>query len=107
MEAERRHAPSRTVDSSSKCIGEAVREVYLDYNASAPLDPRVFEAMAPVLSGEVGNASSVHRFGRRQAAAVDEAREHVAALVGGRPGGVVFTAGATEANNLGLRVSVG
>ena len=83
-----------------------MREVYLDYNASAPLDPRVFEAMAPVLSGEVGNASSVHRFGRRQAAAVDEAREHVAALVGGRPGGVVFTAGATEANNLALRGAV-
>ncbi len=81
-------------------------EVYLDYNASAPLDPRVFEAMAPVLSGEVGNASSVHRFGRRQAAAVDDAREHVAALVGGRPGGVVFTAGATEANNLALRGAV-
>ena len=83
-----------------------MREVYLDYNASAPLDPRVFEAMAPVLSGDVGNASSVHRFGRRQAAAVDEAREHVAALVGGRPGGVVFTAGATEANNLALRGAV-
>ncbi len=80
-----------------------MREVYLDYNASAPLDPRVFEAMAPVLAGEVGNASSVHRFGRRQAAAVDEARQHVAGLVGGRPAGVVFTAGATEANNLALR----
>ena len=83
-----------------------MREVYLDYNASAPLDPRVFEVMVPVLSGEVGNASSVHRFGRRQAAAVDEAREHVAALVGGRPGGVVFTSGATEANNLALRGAV-
>ena len=81
-------------------------DVYLDYNASAPLDPRVFEAMVPVLSGEVGNASSVHRFGRRQAAAVNEAREHVAALVGGRPAGVVFTAGATEANNLALRGAV-
>ena len=86
--------------------GGGAREVYLDYNASAPLDPRVFEAMAPVLSGEVGNASSVHRFGRRQGAAVDEAREHVAALVGGRPGGVVFAAGATEANNLALRGAV-
>ena len=83
-----------------------MREVYLDYNASAPLDPRVLEAMAPILTGSVGNASSVHRFGRRQAAAVDEAREHVAALVGGRPGGVVFTAGATEANNLALRGAV-
>ena len=90
----------------SENVRDAAREVYLDYNASAPLDPRVFEAMAPVLSGEVGNASSVHRFGRRQAAAVDEAREHVAALVGGRPGRVVFTAGATEANNLVLRGAV-
>ena len=83
-----------------------MREVYLDYNASAPLDPRVFEAMVPALSVEVGNASSIHRFGRRQAAAVNAAREHVAALVGGRPGGVVFTAGATEANNLALRGAV-
>ena len=83
-----------------------MNEVYLDYNASAPLDPRVFAAMAPVLSGEVGNASAVHRFGRRQAAVVDDAREQVAALVGGRPGGVVFTAGATEANNLALRGAV-
>ena len=87
-------------------MGEAVREVYLDYNASAPLDERVAEAMVPMLTGSVGNASSVHRFGRRQAAAVDEARDHVAALVGGRPGGVVFTSGATEANNLVLRGAV-
>ena len=81
-------------------------EVYLDYNASSPLDPRVAEAMMPILTDAVGNASSVHRFGRRQAAAVDEAREHVAALVGGRPGGVAITAGATEANNLALRGAV-
>ena len=80
-----------------------MREVYLDYNASAPLDPRVAEAMVPMLAGSVGNASSVHRFGRRQAAAVDGARKHVAALVGGRASGVVFTSGATEANNLALR----
>ena len=62
--------------------------------------------MIPMLTGSVGNASSVHRFGRRQAAAVDEAREHVAALVGGRASGVVFTSGATEANNLALRGAV-
>ena len=77
--------------------------VYLDYNGSAPLDPRVLEAMLPVLAEGMGNASSVHSFGRCQAVAVDEARERVAGLVGGRPGGVVFTAGATEANNLALR----
>ena len=80
-----------------------MREVYLDYNASSPLDPRVAEAMMPILTDSVGNASSVHRFGRRQAAAVDDAREHVAALVGGRASGVVFTSGATEANNLALQ----
>lgn len=77
--------------------------VYLDYNGSAPLDPRVLEAMMPALAEGIGNASSVHGFGRSQAAAVGEAREQVAALVGGRPGGVVFTAGATEANNLALQ----
>ena len=85
-----------------------MREVYLDYNASAPLDERVMEAMLPMLADAegVGNASSAHRFGRRLAAAVDEAREQVAALVGGRASGVVFTSGATEANNLALRGAV-
>ena len=81
-------------------------EVYLDYNASSPLDPRVAEAMMPILTNAVGNASSVHRFGRRQAAAVDDAREQVAELVGGRASGVVFTSGATEANNLALQGAV-
>lgn len=83
-----------------------MKEVYLDYNASTPLDERVSEAMLPVLSDGVGNAASAHSFGRRQAALVDEAREHVAALVGGHPGGVVFTSGATEANNLALQGAV-
>ena len=84
-------------------VNGSMDEVYLDYNGSAPVDPRVVEAMAVSLAEGVGNASSVHRFGRRQAAAVDTAREYVAALVGGRPTNVVFTAGATEANNLALR----
>ena len=84
-----------------------VRGVYLDYNSSAPLDPRVAEVMVPLLTQGIGNASSIHRFGRSQAAEVDEAREHVAAIVGGRPSNVVFTAGATESNNLALRGSVG
>jgi len=81
-------------------------EVYLDYNGSAPLDPRVAEAMLPVLMEGIGNASALHRFGCRQAAAVDQAREQVAALVGGRSSDVVFTAGATEANNLALHGAV-
>ncbi|MDE0652430.1 MAG: cysteine desulfurase family protein [bacterium] len=80
-----------------------MRDVYLDYNGSAPLDPRVAEVMLPILAEGVGNASAAHQFGRRQAAAVSLAREEVAGLVGGRPSDVVFTAGATEANNLTLR----
>ena len=79
-----------------------MHEVYLDYNGSAPLDPRVTEAMIPTLESGVGNASSVHRYGQRQAAAVDYARERVASLVGASPSGVIFCAGATEANNLAL-----
>jgi len=79
-----------------------VSELYFDYNGSSPLDPRVAEVMVPILTERVGNASSSHGFGRRQTAAVDEAREHVAALVGGQPSNVLFTAGATEANNLAL-----
>ena len=59
--------------------------------------------MLPILTEGVGNASAAHQFGRRQAATVSVAREEVAELVGGRPSDVVFTAGATEANNLALR----
>ena len=81
-------------------------EVYLDYNGSAPLDSRVAEAMWPVLLEGIGNASAVHRFGCRQSAAVEQAREQVAALVGGRSSDVVFTSGATEANNLALHGAV-
>ena len=81
-------------------------EVYLDYNGSTPLDPRVAEVMLPVLLKGIGNASAVHRFGCHQTAAVDQAREQVAALVGGRSSDVVFTAGATEANNLALHGAV-
>ena len=78
--------------------------IYLDYNGSAPLDPRVLEVMMPILRDGVGNASSVHQFGRTQAARVEVAREQVGRLVGAAAKShVVFTAGATEANNLALQ----
>jgi len=80
---------------------ETTQAVYLDCNASAPLDPRVAEVMVSALTN-VGNATSAHGFGRRQAALVDCSREQVAALVGSRPSSVVFTASATEANNLAI-----
>ena len=99
-------APSPRVVQGRNDDRGIVGGIYLDYNGSAPLDPRVAEIMVPALTKGAGNASSTHRFGRRQAAVVDEAREHVAAMVGGLPSNVVFTAGATEANNLALRGAV-
>ena len=77
--------------------------VYLDDNASSPIHPDVRRAMAEVLSGPVGNASSSHYTGARSRELVEEARERVALLVGARRSEVVFTSGATEANNLILK----
>jgi cysteine desulfurase len=76
--------------------------VYLDYNASAPLRPEVREAMCAFL-GPPANPSSAHREGARARAALETARAEVAALLGAAPAEIVFTSGATEANNLALR----
>jgi cysteine desulfurase len=73
--------------------------VYLDHNATTPLDPRVREAMLPWLGERFGNPSSIHRAGQAARNAVEEAREQVAALIGARPPEVVFTASGTEAND--------
>jgi cysteine desulfurase len=76
--------------------------IYLDHNASAPLRPEVREAMLVVL-GPPGNPSSAHRDGAQARARLEAARAEVAALLGAAPGEIVFTSGATEANNLALR----
>lgn len=75
--------------------------VYLDYNATAPVKPEVRAAVARALE-VVGNPSSAHSFGRAARKVIEDARERVAALVGAKPSEVVFTASATEANNLVL-----
>lgn len=78
--------------------------IYLDNQATTPTDPRVRDALLPFLeTGCVGNPHSEHVVGRRAAAAVEEAREKVAALIGAQPHEIVFTSGATEANNLALQ----
>ncbi len=76
--------------------------IYLDYNATTPIDPRVIEAMLPWLRAGFGNPSSDHVYGRDANAAVHHAREQVAALIGARPEEIVFTSCATEANNLAI-----
>src|SRR5215212_7474366 len=72
---------------------------YLDHNATSPIRPEVAEAVARALTSLPGNASSVHAEGRAARAAIERAREQVAALVGGSAQNVVFTSGGTEAAN--------
>jgi cysteine desulfurase len=79
-------------------------EIYLDYNATAPIRAEVIDAVATAMQG-VGNPSSVHSAGRKAHAEVEEARAQVAALVAARPRDVVFTSGGTEANNTVIRGS--
>ncbi|MGA9854701.1 MAG: cysteine desulfurase family protein [Gammaproteobacteria bacterium] len=77
--------------------------IYLDNNATTPLDARVLDAMLPWMQGMHGNPSSIHRPGRAARAALDKARAQVAALVNAQPAQVVFTSGGTEADNLALK----
>ena len=74
--------------------------VYLDNNATTALDESVLEAMLPYMGQMMGNPSSVHRFGRLQKDAIENARESVAQLAGARAEQVIFTSGGTESNNL-------
>jgi cysteine desulfurase len=77
--------------------------VYLDYNATTPVDPRVAEAMQPYVAAHFGNPSSAHCYAAAPAKALHNARAQVAALIGATPDGVVFTGSGTEANNLAIR----
>jgi cysteine desulfurase len=76
-----------------------MNRVYLDYNATTPVEPEVLDAMLPYFSAEFGNAASIHTFGQKAGAAVETAREQVATLVGARPQEIVFTSGGTESDN--------
>jgi cysteine desulfurase len=92
--------------AETRSTGKAVMEnfdqldpIYLDYNATTPIDPRVADTMIPFLRVHFGNPSSSHVLGRRTRAAVEKARGQAAALLGARPENIIFTSGGTEANN--------
>jgi cysteine desulfurase len=80
-----------------------VQRIYLDHNATTPVAPDVADRMAAALREEFGNPSSVHHFGQRAKAAMDEARTAVASLIGADAGEVVFTSGGTESDNFAIR----
>src|SRR2546423_14865359 len=76
-----------------------MNRVYLDFNATTPVEPAVLDAMLPYFSAEFANAASIHTPGQRARAAVETAREQVAALIGARPQEIIFTSGGTESDN--------
>ncbi len=77
--------------------------IYLDHNATTPVDPDVVDTMVRVLREDFGNASSVHHFGQRAKAVLDESRSAVASLIHAEPSEIVFTSGGTESDNFALR----
>lgn len=98
---------ARSTGSSSERPADAraagPTRAYLDYAGFAPVDPRVVAVMRPFLEGGAGNPSAAHSLGLEARTSLDGARAKIARLVGGAPGGVIFTGSATEANNLAVK----
>ena len=80
-----------------------MNQIYLDYAATTPVDPRVLDAMMPYFSALFGNPSSVHRYGQQAEAAIESARETVASALNCRADEIVFTSCGSESDNLALR----
>jgi cysteine desulfurase len=80
-----------------------MKPIYLDYNATTPVDPAVLDALVPYLREHFGNPSSSHAYGKAAHQAIDQARRQVANLLGAQPDEVVFTGGGSEASNLALK----
>src|ERR1700724_582277 len=94
------------MNASNRCLAERPNAlpIYLDSQASTPLDPRVLEAMLPYFTEHFGNPhSESHVYGHNAMAAIESARGEVARLIDADPREIVFTSGATEANNLALK----
>jgi cysteine desulfurase len=85
-------------------MDEGQRPIYMDMQATTPVDPRVLDAMLPFYVGMIGNPHSrTHAYGWESDKAVEEARAHVAALIGADPKEIIFTSGATESNNMSIK----
>ena len=80
-----------------------MKRIYLDHAATTPTDPRVLETMLPYFSGAFGNPSSIHSLGQETRAAVEEARQKIASLIGAQSEEIIFTSGGTEADNFAIK----
>ena len=97
-------SPMAEVLKEATILGEGQRPIYLDMQATTPVDPRVLDAMLPFYVNVFGNPHSrTHAYGWESEKAVEDARAHVAALIGADPKEIVFTSGATESNNMSIK----
>lgn len=104
MSADVMMSPAAGVLKQATVMDEGKRPIYLDMQATTPMDPRVVDAMMPYMTGMYGNPHSrTHAYGWETDKAVEEARKHVADLIGADPKEIIWTSGATESNNMSIK----